>query len=125
VYVDQLSATDRIIILPSWHFLALPPPTEPAPAIGVEPNLPSIAITAAAGTTLIAAPPSQRAKLSQWWEQNRDDIMSSVIMVFEVTSKVLELVPAAQPAAKAFEYAASMLENVQVAGLRTSADDPY
>jgi hypothetical protein len=49
--------------------------------------------------------------------------MTSVINVFEVTSKVLELVPSAEPAAKAFERAANMLENVQVAALRTSADD--
>jgi hypothetical protein len=40
--------------------------------------------------------------------------LSSVINVFGVTSKVLEMVPLAEPAAKAFEHAASVLEEVQV-----------
>jgi hypothetical protein len=40
--------------------------------------------------------------------------VSSVTKVLGVTSKVLEMVPLAEPAAKAFEHAASVLEEVQV-----------
>jgi hypothetical protein len=40
--------------------------------------------------------------------------VSSVSKVLGVTSKVLEMVPLAEPAAKAFEHAASVLEEVQV-----------
>jgi hypothetical protein len=57
---------------------------------------------------------SQRTKLSQWWETHREGIVSSVTKVLGVTSKVLEMVPLAEPAAKAFEHAASVLEEVQV-----------
>jgi hypothetical protein len=45
--------------------------------------------------------------------------MTSVIRVFETTSKVLELVPLAEPAAKVFENAASVLEEVQVSVLHS------
>jgi hypothetical protein len=68
----------------------------------------------ASASSAIEAPSSQLAKLSQWWEQNRDGISSSVIKAFGVTSKVLELVPLAEPAAKVFENAAKVLEEVQV-----------
>jgi hypothetical protein len=80
-------------------------------------NLPSIAIPPVAPETessTIAAPSPQRTNLAQWWDLHRDDIVSSVVKVFGVTSKVLELVPLAEPAAKAFEHAASVLEVVQV-----------
>jgi hypothetical protein len=85
--------------------------------IRAEANLPSIAITAVspeATSTVVAAPLPQLNKLSQWWELHREDILTSVIKVFGVTSKVLELVPLAETAAKVFENAAKVLEEVQV-----------
>jgi hypothetical protein len=57
---------------------------------------------------------SRRTKLSQWWETHREGIVSSVTKVLGVTSKVLEMVPLAEPAANAFEHAAKVLEEIQV-----------
>jgi hypothetical protein len=63
---------------------------------------------------MTAAPSSKRTNLFEWWETHREGIVSSVTKVLGVTSKVLEMVPLAEPAAKAFEHAASVLEEVQV-----------
>jgi hypothetical protein len=105
------------MLLP-WNFLAVAPALESAPVIHADASLPSIAITAVAAeatsSTVTAAPSSQLNKLSQWWESHREGILTSVIKVFGVTSKVLELVPLAETAAKVFENAAKVLEEVQV-----------
>jgi hypothetical protein len=96
---------------------AVAPPLESAPGIPAEANPPSTTITTAAPettSTTIAAPSPHHSKLSQWWELHRDGIMTSVIKVFEVTSKVLDMAPLAKPATKAFENAAKVLEEVQV-----------
>jgi hypothetical protein len=52
--------------------------------------------------------------LADWWKTHRSGIISSVEKVFKVTAKVLELVPLAEPAVKAFETAGEVLEEVQV-----------
>jgi hypothetical protein len=93
------------------------PPVGSVPVVCTETNLPSISIAEVAPETMstaIQVPSSQLTKLSQWWGLHREGITASVIKVFGVTSKVLELVPLAEPAAKAFEHAASILEDVQV-----------
>jgi hypothetical protein len=97
--------------------VALDPALESSSAPPAEANVPAVVVTtvsAEPASSAIEAPSSQRAKLSQWWEKNRDGILASVIKVFGVTAKVLELVPLAEQAAKAFEHAASVLEEVQV-----------
>jgi hypothetical protein len=97
--------------------VAIAPPTESALTIGAEANVPNITISTATPeitSNTIEVPSSQLTKLSHWWELHREGIVSAVIKVFGVTSKALELVPLAEPAAKAFEHAASILEEVQV-----------
>jgi hypothetical protein len=83
-----------------------------------EANVPSVLVVTTVSpeyaSSKMQAPSSQRVKLSQWWEQNQNDVLSSVIKVFGVTSNVLELVSLAEPAAKVFENAAKVLEDVQV-----------
>jgi hypothetical protein len=97
--------------------LAVVPPIESTPTLRSEADSPSINLPTPASDTApftIALISPKRTKLSQWWEAHRDGIVSSVIKVFEVTSKVLEMVPLAEPGAKAFEHAAGVLEEVQV-----------
>jgi hypothetical protein len=92
-------------------------PLESIPAIPAEANPPADTITTLAPeatSTTITVPSTQLTKLSQWWELHREGILTSVIKVFGVTSKVLELVPLAETAAKVFENAAKVLEEVQV-----------
>jgi hypothetical protein len=88
-----------------------------APALRTEANIPPIAIAAVAPeitSTSSEVPPSELTKPSSWWEKNREPITAAVIKVFGVTSKALEMVPLAEPAAKAFEHAKSVLEEIQV-----------
>jgi hypothetical protein len=97
--------------------VAIVPPTESTPTIGAEANVPNTTVSTATPeitSTTIEVPSSQITKLSHWWELHREGIVSAVIKVFGVTSKALELMPLAEPAAKAFEHAASILEEVQV-----------
>jgi hypothetical protein len=104
----------RNVTCSSWH---LDPAIESSSAPPHEANIPAVVVATVSPeptSSAVEAPSSRRPKLFQWWEQNRDGVLSSVIKVFGVTSKVLELVPLAEPAAKAFEHAASVLEEVQV-----------
>jgi hypothetical protein len=102
-------------MLPSLAVVPLVKSTFP---LHSEAGLPSTAITkaapkAASSTIAVTSPP--RTKLSRWWEQHREEIMASIITVFQVTSNVLKLVPlAGEQAANAVEMALSTLEKVQV-----------
>jgi hypothetical protein len=97
--------------------LAVAPPLESIPAIPADANPSANTITTLAPeatTTTITVPSTRLTKLSQWWESHREGILTSVVEVFGVTSKVLEMVPLAETAAKVFENAAKVLEEVQV-----------
>jgi hypothetical protein len=97
--------------------LAVAPPLESTAAIPAEANPPFTTITTVvpeATSTTIVIPSPRLTTLSQWWESHREGILTSVIKVFGVTSKVLELMPLAETAAKVFENAAKVLEEVQV-----------